>query len=169
MEEYTKGQIFENAKEMLAESDKNAETGLFCNQPCEGCPCYDSGDEGGCENDNYEWLENWIRDNEPKQEETPDNKQTGSILTEAESIVNGARATDYESAKESFGKIATMASLMLNKTEKESLLHDCTLTDTIVCKVLMAVKLTREANKHKRDNLVDLSGYAELLNRLEAE
>ncbi len=103
------------------------------------------------------------------QEETPDNNQTGSILTEAESIVNGARATDYASAKESFGKIATMASLMLNKAEKESLLHDSTLTDTVVCKVLMAVKLTREANKHKRDNLVDLSGYAELLNRLEAE
>ena len=98
---------------------------------------------------------------------SPTDTQIGSILIEAESIVNGARATDYGSAKESFGKIASMSSLMLNGSEKESLFHDATLTDTIVCKVLMAVKLTREANKHKRDNLVDLSGYAELLNRLE--
>ena len=32
---------------------------------------------------------------------------------------------------------------------------------------MMAVKLAREKFNHKRDNLVDLAGYAELLNRWE--
>ena len=33
--------------------------------------------------------------------------------------------------------------------------------------VMMAVKLVRESYKHKRDNLVDLCGYANILNEIE--
>ena len=79
-----------------------------------------------------------------------------SILAEAEEIVNGSRHSDYGDAKESFSRIATIASVM---TGKELSPEDC-------CAVLMAVKLVRESFKHKRDNLVDLCGYAELMNRL---
>ena len=79
-----------------------------------------------------------------------------SILSEAEEIVNGSRHSDYGNARESFGRIATIASVM---TGKELSPEDC-------CAVLMAVKLVRESFAHKRDNLVDLCGYAELLNRL---
>jgi len=80
-----------------------------------------------------------------------------SILDEAESIVNGERATDYGSAQESFHKIGAMAKLMHCEGDTD---------DITACKTLIAVKLVRESNKHKRDNLVDLCGYAELLNRL---
>lgn len=79
-----------------------------------------------------------------------------SILSEAEEIVNGSRHSDYGDAKESFSRVATIASVM---TGKELAPEDC-------CSVLMAVKLVRESFKHKRDNLVDLCGYAELMNRL---
>lgn len=79
-----------------------------------------------------------------------------SILSEAEEIVNGSRQSDYGDAKESFSRVATIASVM---TGKELAPEDC-------CAVLMAVKLVRESFKHKRDNLVDLCGYAELLNQL---
>lgn len=79
-----------------------------------------------------------------------------SILAEAEEIVNGNRQSDYGDAKESFSRVATIASVM---TGKELAPEDC-------CAVLMAVKLVRESFKHKRDNLVDLCGYAELMNRL---
>ena len=92
-----------------------------------------------------------------------------SILTEAEDIVNGVRATDYGSAKESFKRIADLTNLMLSPSERELLFHDGQICDTIAIKVLMAVKIARESNKHKRDNLVDLCGYAELLNRVEGE
>lgn len=80
-----------------------------------------------------------------------------SILTEADSIVNGERATDYGSAHESFWKIGRILQLISNDSDT---------ADITACKTLIAVKLTRESNKHKRDNLVDLCGYAELLNRL---
>ena len=79
-----------------------------------------------------------------------------SILSEAEEIVNGSRHSDYGDAKESFSRIATIASVM---TGKELAPEDC-------CAVLMAVKLVRESFKHKRDNLVDLCGYAHIMNEL---
>ena len=79
-----------------------------------------------------------------------------SILAEAEEIVNGSRQADYGDAKESFTKVASVASVM---TGKELSPDDC-------CAVLMAVKLVRESFAHKRDNLVDLCGYAEIMNRL---
>lgn len=82
-----------------------------------------------------------------------------SILSEAEEIVNGSRHSDYGDAKESFSRIATIASVM---TGKELSPDDC-------CAVMMAVKLVRESFNHKRDNLVDLCGYAELMNRLKGE
>lgn len=79
-----------------------------------------------------------------------------SILSEAEEIVNGSRHSDYGDARESFSRVATIASVM---TGKELAPEDC-------CAVLMAVKLVRESFAHKRDNLVDLCGYAELMNQL---
>ncbi|MDD7062639.1 MAG: DUF6378 domain-containing protein, partial [bacterium] len=38
-----------------------------------------------------------------------------SILSEAEEIVNGSRHSDYGDAKESFSRIATIASVMTGK------------------------------------------------------
>ena len=85
-----------------------------------------------------------------------DEENNKSILSEAEEIVNGSRQSDYGDARESFSRVATIASVM---TGKELAPEDC-------CAVLMAVKLVRESFAHRRDNLVDLCGYAELLNRL---
>lgn len=83
-----------------------------------------------------------------------ENKQ--SILSEAEEIVNGSRQSDYGDANESFSRIATIASVM---TGKELSPEDC-------CAVMMAVKLVRESFNHKRDNLVDLCGYAHIMNEI---
>ena len=80
-----------------------------------------------------------------------------SILEEAAGIVAGARQQDYGHARESFAKIAMIANVL---TGKDLTPQDC-------CKILMAVKLARESFQHKRDNLVDLCGYAHLLQELE--
>ena len=77
-------------------------------------------------------------------------KETKSILEEAIEIVNGSRRTDYGDPVESFKRIAQMANLMSNSND---------FTPVKCCIVLMATKLTRESNAHKRDNLVDLAGY----------
>ena len=84
-------------------------------------------------------------------------KETKSILEEAIEILNGSRQCDYGDPVESFKRIAQMANLMSNSND---------FTPVKCCIVLMATKLTRESYKHKRDNLVDLCGYTEIMNRL---
>lgn len=91
-----------------------------------------------------------------------------SILQEAEEIVNGARATDYGSAKESFTKIGQVTTLLLDRDELD-LLASGIVSATTVCKMLQAVKLVRESNSPKRDNRVDLCGYTDLLDKLRSE
>ena len=90
-----------------------------------------------------------------------DNKK--SILQEAEEIVNGARKADYGSAKVSFERIGQMTALMLTEDEWD-LLSQRVISPTVVTKMHQATKLTRESFAHKRDNLVDLAGYASLQN-----
>ena len=82
--------------------------------------------------------------------------ETESILSEAERIVNGERQADYSDPVENFKHIAEIASAI---RKKELTSEDCAI-------VMIAVKLARENFKHKRDNLVDLAGYVEILNRI---
>lgn len=84
-----------------------------------------------------------------------------SILEEAQGITDGARQSDYGSAVESFEKIAQVSNLLIGRKPSDYL------GATDIVKVLMAVKLVRETFKHKRDNLVDLCGYARLLDDIE--
>lgn len=79
-----------------------------------------------------------------------------SILSEAEEIVNGSRHSDYGDPVESFERIAKIASMIAGK---DLFPEEC-------CAVLMAVKLVRESFAHKRDNLVDLCGYACIMNEI---
>ena len=80
-----------------------------------------------------------------------------SILSEADLVLNGDRQNDYADPVENFRRISECASSLVGYN----------ISDIDCCKVLIAVKLMMERNKHKRDNLVDLCGYAEILNRLE--
>ena len=79
-----------------------------------------------------------------------------SILSEAERIVNGDRQADYSDPVANFKHISAIAS-SISKEE---------LSPTTCAIVMIAVKLARENYKHKRDNLVDLAGYVEILNRI---
>ena len=75
-----------------------------------------------------------------------------SILQEALTITSGKRHQDYGSAKESFDRIAMVASLLLNKR----------ITAVEVAIILKCVKLVRESYGGQRDNLVDECGYARI-------
>ena len=79
-----------------------------------------------------------------------------SILSEAERIVNGDRQADYSDPVENFKHISAIASAIRKKGLSPT---DCAI-------VMIAVKLARENYKHKRDNLVDLAGYVEILHRI---
>ena len=82
--------------------------------------------------------------------------ETESILSEAERIVNGDRQADYSDPVANFKRIAEIASAIM---AKDITAEEC-------CIVMIAVKLARENFRHKRDNLVDLAGYVEILHRI---
>jgi len=75
-----------------------------------------------------------------------------SILQEAIEIRGGERKTDYGDAVENFDRIAEIFQVMSGRSISAA---DCAL-------VQMAVKISRERHAHKRDNLVDLCGYADI-------
>ncbi len=79
-----------------------------------------------------------------------------SILQEADKIIAGARRAEYGPARESFDRIAEMWSAQLKgRLSKPITGHEVAL-------MMVTFKVCREMNKHKRDNLVDIGGYAGL-------
>lgn len=82
-----------------------------------------------------------------------------SILQEAEEIVNGERAQPYGPALTSFSNIAKGWSVITG-TE---------ITPQQVGLMMMWLKICRENNKHQRDNLTDVAGYAHLVQKMEEE
>lgn len=80
-----------------------------------------------------------------------------SIIDEAKEIRAGSRQSDYGDCVANMQRISTIATLINNG--KEITPKECAI-------VQIAVKLSREAFKHKRDNLVDLIGYADILNEV---
>ena len=84
-----------------------------------------------------------------EEEKVPRIFLNGEILLEAHSLVNGEREASYGSPKESFIRIADLWSAYLGKA--------VTAKDVAICMALL--KLAREANRHKGDNLLDAVGY----------
>jgi hypothetical protein len=81
---------------------------------------------------------------------------TESILDEAKGPTNGSRQADYGHPRDDFARTA----LMWNGILAAKLRDGAAITATDVPLCLIAVKLARQAHRHKRDNLVDIAGYA---------
>jgi hypothetical protein len=78
-----------------------------------------------------------------------------SVLTEAQGLVHGARNDAYGHPLDDFSRTAAMASAMLAHKLKEPL------TAEEVGMFMVCVKLSRQVNAPKRDNMVDGAGYCE--------
>lgn len=74
------------------------------------------------------------------------------LLDEAKRLVCSERNDDYGPPKQHLESVALIASELIGK--------ELTPDDIIV--VMLAMKLVRERNKHKSDNLVDIAGYVAL-------
>ena len=74
-----------------------------------------------------------------------------TVLEEADELVNGARQEDYGHPLDDFSRTAQMWSAILG--------DEVTPEQVALC--MCAVKLSRQCNRPKRDNLVDLAGYAQ--------
>ncbi|ANS05713.1 hypothetical protein [uncultured Mediterranean phage] len=79
-----------------------------------------------------------------------------SVAQEGHRLVNGARRGDYGHPLDDFSRAGHMATgLLLDKLKP-----GCTITATDIPKLVILIKLSREMNHEKRDNLVDICGYA---------
>lgn len=84
-----------------------------------------------------------------------------SILKEAERLVHGARQLAYGHPADDFARTAGM----MNAQGYRKLSGNGTflIRPEDIPIIMLDVKLSREVNGHKRDNLVDICGYAETL------
>lgn len=76
--------------------------------------------------------------------------ETENVLQEADRIVGGDRGEDYGHPFHDFSRTAAMATALLGQEIRPDQ----------VPLLMIAVKLSRQANRPKRDNLVDIAGYA---------
>lgn len=80
-----------------------------------------------------------------------------NILEEANSLVHGNRGADYGHPHVDYQCTADMWRTLIKRRYG----IDVPLSPDFACLMMVAVKLSREAGKPKRDNLVDAAGYAE--------
>jgi len=91
----------------------------------------------------------------------PPSERLGSILMEAHNLVHGPRQDAYGHPANDFSRTAALANVLL----AGKLRADLDARD--VALFMVAVKLSRQVNKHGRDNLVDAAGYLETLRMVE--
>lgn len=72
------------------------------------------------------------------------------VLSEAHDVLHGDRQRDYGSPSENLARIAEMWSAYL----------DCEVTARDVAMLNILQKVSRDRATQKRDNLVDIAGYA---------
>lgn len=85
---------------------------------------------------------------------------TERVLDEAYRIVHADRGVDYGDPSEDFTRTGRMWGAILG-------IPDLTAQQVALC--MIALKLSREAHRHKRDTLVDIAGYVETLVMIEGE
>lgn len=80
-----------------------------------------------------------------------------SVALEAERLTHGDRQGDYGHPLDDFGRTSGLINAALQHKLKEPLTPE----DVMLCLIL--VKVSRQVNKPKRDNLVDIAGYANII------
>lgn len=93
---------------------------------------------------------------EPPKRHVSPRGETPNILQEAEQLTTGDRQADYGPPEIDYARVA--------QTFNAAFQQDLTTEQAIG--FMLCVKLCREGWKHKRDNLVDLCGYAACLQRV---
>ena len=82
-----------------------------------------------------------------------------TLLEEAEEIFSKSRESDYGSAYKNHKHIKEIYNSITGQDISEE--------DVVM--MMYSVKLSREQNKHKRDNLVDVIGYTFVLDKINEE
>ena len=88
-----------------------------------------------------------------------------NVCEEANKVAGGDRQRDYGHPLDNHQRIAALWNAYLNNRPKPD--ADITATDAALLMILL--KVAREINTPKRDNLVDICGYAKCLESMYAE
>lgn len=86
-----------------------------------------------------------------------------TILDEAKRLVYGDREKDYDHPLND----ATRFTCMLNAVYQRQMNAPFTPKDYAI--IMLLVKINREMHRHKRDNAVDIAGYASVLARCQGD
>jgi hypothetical protein len=86
-----------------------------------------------------------------------------SVCQEADRLVSGERQNDYGHPLDNFNKVAGLFSAFLGDKLKEPVTAD------EAGLLLVLLKVAREGNAPKRDNLVDIAGYAKVVELIQEE
>jgi len=86
-------------------------------------------------------------------------KKNESALEEAQRLVHGARGGDYGHPLDDFSRTAKLWTPILG----------CPVSAEQVGLCMIQVKISREIHKPRRDNRVDIAGYAETLQMIAVE
>lgn len=100
----------------------------------------------------------------PERLEPPPPVET--ILEEAQRLVHGNRGADYGHPIDDYTRTGRMWAAIIDgwlseQPGFENMPPVPDIDPRIGCLMMAAVKLSREVNKHKRDNLTDAAGYSE--------
>lgn len=90
-----------------------------------------------------------------------------SVLQEADKLVNGRRDVEYGLPHLNWGDTAEMMTAYLHATKKLS--RDIVLDAHDAAMLMVLVKTSREGNKRSRDNVLDIAGYAAVVERIDEE
>lgn len=91
-----------------------------------------------------------------------------NILDEASKLVYGARNSDYGHPEEDYTRVGVLWGALLSEWVKQPRQEGAMpiIPPELACLMMTAVKMSRQVNKPKRDNLVDLAGYAACVHRI---
>lgn len=88
-----------------------------------------------------------------------------SILDEAHRLVRGDRAAAYGDPLDTWANTAEIMSGILRPILREG----ASVTAELAVLCMIGVKLAREAHLHRRDSIVDIAGYADVLDVIVSE
>lgn len=88
-----------------------------------------------------------------------------TTLQEAQRLVHGNRQADYGHPLDDYTKVAAFWSIIL----RDIMVPWAKITPAQATLMMVCLKISREMNKHKRDNMVDGAGYFEVTNMIYEE
>ena len=109
-----------------------------------------------CRLERVMFEENKIKFGPPIELLTSEPAQKESVLVEAERLINGDRNASYGPPNQDFKRTADMWTALL----QYKLLAGAKLRPQDVAWMMIALKLSRAQHTNKRDNAVDIAGYA---------